>query len=228
MDRKEFFIILWVSVTLIIIGFISYFIVALFGVYYGTDIVKLEHLSHFASYHGYFLALINVFLIGFISYRVYQSTDTFNRFQMNPILDFTVRNIENWFLIHCSNAAARNISIRFGGNFSETEQNEELAISGWIACLSLKGGDEMELKWLKYAVWIEIVYADPTNNIFYKIRHEDLRMSNPIIISSEEMEAVTNDRYNFFDIDMRFEDYFDQKKITKGSYRVFWYKFLRQ
>ncbi|MPR35949.1 hypothetical protein [Salmonirosea aquatica] len=228
MNRKEFLIILWVCVSLITIGFASYIIIALLGVYYGTSRVYLEQISHFASYHGYFLAFVNVILIGFISYRVYQSTDTFNRFQMSPILDFTVKNRENWFLINCSNAAARNISIRFGGKFSKTEQNDEFDISGWIACLSLKGGDEMELKWLKYVVWIEIVYANPTNNIFYKIRYEDLRMSNYCRISSEEMEDIISDRYNFFDVDMRFEKHFDQKKITEESYRIFWYKFLRQ
>lgn len=228
MERKGFLVILWVSLTLVMIGFVSYFIIALFGVYYGTGKVSLEHISYFASYHGYFLALVNVILIGFISYRVYQSTDTFNKFQMSPILDFTVKNRENWFLINCSNAAARNISIRFGGKFNKIADNEESDISGWVACLSLRGGEEMELNWLKYAFWIEVVYANPTNSSFYKSRFEDSRMSNYVRISAEEMEVITNDRYYFFDVDLQFNEHFENTKITKENYRRFWFKSLRQ
>lgn len=209
----KFIKILWVGLGLILLGFASYLIVAVFG-YEGKE---LEQLAYFSTYQGYFLALVNVILVGFISFLVYRSTDSFNKYQMSPILDFSVKQVNTWYLMNCSNAAARNISIRFYGDYGT---------SSWISCLTLAGGGELELKWLRNIIWIEVVYANPTNTIYKLARFDLLHMKDVREITEIEMNQIINDRFEFFNVNLWYDRYFSENVLTIPSYYTFFEKHI--
>lgn len=154
--EKGVILVILLCVTLIILGYVTYMII-----YIRSSDIKISELSNFASYNGYFISLCNLLLIGMIAYLTLETTNSYNNLQTTPLLDLTVDQ-DSWYLINSSNAAARNISVRFGFNRYENKFTQ------WVACYSLNGNEKISLSWLRFADVIEVIYEDAFSRKFYR------------------------------------------------------------
>lgn len=165
--------------------------------------------AYFSSYLSTFVSLSTLILLGPISYFTYKATVAFNNLQSTPLLDFTVRYksgedaTDDWYLINCSHAVARNISVRFsidGQHFSK-----------WVACYALIGGTEIELPWLKFASRIEVYYTDAFSDSYFLMVYENLASEYDIISKSNFHNVLTN-RLNHANLIIKLTEFNSIKK----------------
>ena len=172
------------SITLLFIGLISY--------YNNFDkVISTEpaEWADFATYLSLFVSISNLIFLGVISYITYKTTSTFNNLQTTPLLDFTVKYVDDkdsWYLINCSNASARNISVRF---------HSDNIVSKWVACYSIVGSSELELPWLRFATKIEAAYTDAMSENYFITSYENLTGEFDKI-SKSQFETILPNRLN--------------------------------
>ena len=182
--RRQLILVLLIVFLLLAIGLITYF-----WNFHSNISTKSEDWSNFSHYLDFFVSFASLILIGYVSILTHSinersaatATDNLNasrrfyRYQMMPILDLSVERShqdfyptypDSWYIINCSLAAARNISLKFWIGQQE---------SSCITLYSMSEKAKLELPWLRTASKIQLYYSDATAESFYVFEMEDLR-----------------------------------------------------
>ncbi|MFN6377718.1 MAG: hypothetical protein ACK4WD_00480 [Flavobacteriales bacterium] len=214
--RKLIWIIL-LSIVVIIVGLILYF-----SHFSGKYSDKSDDLSNFATFNGYFLSIINLIILGYISYITFQTTHTYNRLQIRPLLFITLDKPEqiigtfkdSWYVINGAKNAALNLIVRY-----TTDRNSE-AFTKWVSCTSLAESQRLELFWVHWADKIEICFTDLTNERFYSFEFMDYSGKTKEISKQEFSEfmrlAAENRDNNLTHLRDKLEQYISSEKL-KGT-----------
>jgi len=171
---------------------------------------KLDVLSDYATFNGYFLSLVNLILVTVISYLVYDTTHRYNQFQMMPILDLMVKG-DNWHLMNISNVAARNISVRMHSRKSGI-------YSKWVACYSLNGQSKIPLPFIKHTIEIQIAYTDTSLTKHKIITYKDLGVNKIDDLSNTEFQVINSSRVNSADVIIWLKETQDYKSMSSNQY----------
>lgn len=158
------------SIAIISTGLILYF--SHFKGAYSND---AGDWADFATFNGYFLSIINLMILGYISYITFQTTHTFNRLQIRPLLFITLDKPEqitgtfkdSWYVNNGAKNAALNLIVRY-----TTNKNTE-PYTKWVSCTSLAENKRLELFWVHWADKIDICFTDLTNERFYLFEFMD-------------------------------------------------------
>jgi hypothetical protein len=192
--------------NIILITALSAFIIlAGFGLYlyifHNGFSLASDDWGNFGDYISVFINVASLFIVAYISFITNEINQrslnvaasaqidnlAFQERQQQPVLDFAVKRPradyqptyrESWHLINCSNAAARNISLRlFTGN----------EVSFFISLYAVQQNDIIEFPWLRFASRLELVFTDPFDMRFFRLVVENLR-SRMVEISRDEYE----------------------------------------
>jgi hypothetical protein len=183
--------------------------------------MKSEEWANFASFNGYFVNVLSLLIIGYISFITYKATNNFNKLQISPLLYLTidspsqVKNLKDcWYVINGANYPAINLLVRY------TFDRKINEYSKWVSCTSLSGNDKKELFWIHWADKIEICYSDLTQERFYLLEYVDHNAKNKPISEKEYVsnfnDAIANRENNIIALRDKFEDYF-AGEIKKGN-----------
>ena len=83
MNRVNTYVLIAISVIIILIGLILYFNV------FNADFSEAStDWANFAIFNGYFISVISIIILGYISIITYNTTDNFNRLQIKPLIFF--------------------------------------------------------------------------------------------------------------------------------------------
>jgi hypothetical protein len=237
--RRQIWIVLTIVFLIIAVGLTTYFLK-----YHGPESDKSEDWSHFGHYIEVYVSLASLVLIGFVSIitheinerstnianRNLESAEKFQKYQMTPVLDLAVERShqdyyptykDSWFIINCSIAAARNISLKFW--LDETE-------SFYITLYSMGEKSKLELPWLRYARKIQIVYSDATAKTFYEFEMVDLRGNFKEIASEDYVNKRSEKCVNGANVLLDFNDRFLKVKgrpLTNTEYADFFETFKK-
>lgn len=167
---KALILIVLFSVIIFSVGLVLYF--THFSGTYSTD---TNDWADFATFNGYFLSIINLVVLGYISYLTFQATVTFNRLQIRPLLFLTVDKPEQikepfkdtWYASNGAKNVAINLIVRY-----TTNRNTE-PYTKWVSCVSLAENHRLELFWIHWADKIEISFSDLTGERFYLFEFMD-------------------------------------------------------
>jgi len=168
--RKLIWIIISVCILIISAGLIIFF--SHFNQGYSND---RSVWGDFATFNGYFLSIVNLIILGYISYVTFQTTHTFNRLQIRPLLFITLDKPEqitgafkdSWYVSNGAKNAALNIIVRYTLN-----RNTE-PFTKWVACTSLGENHRLELFWVHWADKIDICFTDINNERYYLFEFMD-------------------------------------------------------
>jgi hypothetical protein len=227
------------SIVLIIVSLIiSAGLVTYFYKYHGPASNKSEDWSNFAHYMDLYISFASLILIGFISIltheinersteiarRSLESTARFYRNQMTPILDLSVERSsvdyfptyqDSWWIMNCSIATARNISLKFWMGSRE---------SFCITLYSMAEKIKLELPWLKYASKIKLYYSDANSESYYVFEMENIR-GTITELNESQFRAIREERYvNVADVMLDFNGKFLKVKgrpLTEPEYTDF-------
>jgi hypothetical protein len=181
-----------VSVLLTLIPMLVFIVAVIVAHFKANEPLTLQELADFATFSGYFSGLANLILIGLLSYLVYQTTVKINNFQMATVLDFQVHPDDHWFMVNCGNATVRNISIRFNIGTEWTK---------WIACYTLAGGKDRDLKWIRFASEIQVAYCDFQMKDFNLMDYSNLQVQQIRHITKSDFSSILQNRTNAIDLD---------------------------
>lgn len=131
--------------------------------------------ADFATFNGYFISIVNLIVLGYISIITYEATKAFNRLQIRPLLFITLDKPEqiqgafkdSWYAVNGAKHPALNLIVRFS-----TDRNSN-SFTKWASCTSLNENQRLELFWIHWADKIEISYSDLTSEKFYKFEFMD-------------------------------------------------------
>ena len=178
----------------------------------------------FGDYANALLNVISIILLTWIGVITYKTTHAFNQLQIVPLLDFLVSKAEtecgkapdSWYLTNCSNAAARNIRLKFYVQTDKTKFE-----SRWIACYSLNGNKQLELPWIRATARIVVVYCDTLEESFFRLEYQKLR-GKPVQIKKSEYEKImaSTTTANYIDLMNNFENHVDVN-IKAGTPDIF-------
>ena len=204
------------SIVIVSVGLILYF-THFNGMY--TD--SGSYWFNFATFNGYFLNIINLIILGYISYVTYQTTYTFNRLQIRPLLFITLDKPEqitgvfkdSWYVTNGAKNAALNLIVRF-----TTKRNLE-PFTKWVSCTSIAENQRLELFWVHWADKIEISFTDLTSERFYLFEFMDYNGQTREIsrqhYSDFMQQAANNRNNNMTHLRDKFEQYISSEK-AKG------------
>ena len=147
--------------------------------------------ADFATFNGYFLSIINLIVLGYISYLTFQASLTFNRLQIRPLLFLSVDKPEQikgafkdtWYASNGAKNAAINLVVRY-----TTNRNSE-PYTKWVSCVSLAENHRLELFWIHWADKIEISFSDLTSERFYLFEFMDY---------TGQTTEISRERYSSF------------------------------
>lgn len=167
----------------------------------------LISIGAYATYGSFILGVVNIVVVGFLSYMVYNATRLYNEYQMTPMLDFSKKERGAWSIINCSDAPARNIYLRFNFNYEALVGKEKMFFqSKWVSCYSLTGRSELQLNWLLFADKIELIFSNSYNREFYKCTYENHQVGETQVITKGDFDRfISNpafsdkltERFNF-------------------------------
>jgi hypothetical protein len=168
-----------------------------------------SHWGAFGDYANTLLNVVNIVLLTWIGIITYRTTLAFNRLQITPLIDFIVSGSnsfnefipDTWYMINCSEAAARNIHVRFHiGN--------ELT-SKWINSYALQGKDKLEFIWMRYASKIEVLYCDTLATNYYQLIYENNRGTPKRITKKKYDNALKSNVISYADVNLNFKNHAD-------------------
>lgn len=206
----------WIIIALIIF----LFLVPLFMLLTNTVFqVKFTEWSNIATFCTYFVTIINLILIGYISYLAYKTSDSYNNLIIKPILylvnkestKFNIKGQNAWYVVNGAKHSAMNLLVRYN-------LTEEGKFTKWVACNSLGENQETELFFILNANKIEICYTDITSKKYYRLDFKDFSgVINDINEDCYKMylkEAVS-DKCNIAKINDEFKDFYDGINVEK-------------
>lgn len=183
---------IFLAIFITIIGAISYFIKFNNG-WSDSD----ESWGNFAVYISLFINVSTLLILGAISLNTFRTTDNFNELHTTPLLDLSLESLDNtnghqvlnipdsWFIINCTDAVARNVTLKFWiGDIQSIR----------IACYAILGKSKLALPWLRYASRIQIHYSDAFTGRYFVLDYQNLR-GDPVRITQEEFQAVMSEHY---------------------------------
>lgn len=210
---KLIFWIVILSIAIIVVGLIFYF--THFNNAYSS---ASGDWANFATFNGYFLSIVNLIVLGYISFITYQTTQAFNRLQIRPLLFITLNKPEqirevfkdSWFVNNGAKNAALNLIVRY-----TTNRNGE-PFTKWVSCTSLGENQRMELFWIHWADKIEICFTDLSGERFYLFAFVDYN-GHTIEINNKEysdflQQAVDNRDNNMTSLRDKLEGYINSQK----------------
>ena len=127
----------------------------------------------FGDYLNPFLTLISVILLGYISIRANQITETFQHIQLLPHLYLSmekssiVPNDEDWIIRNGYEAPAINILVRMTFN-----RNSGI-YTKWVNCFSLAKELKKEMPWIRWADEIQVMCSDISSVRHFGIIYRD-------------------------------------------------------
>lgn len=210
---------IWIIISSIVI--ISLGLILYFTHFSGGYSDKGNDWSDFATFNGYFLSIINLVILGYISYVTFQTTHAFNRLQIRPLLFITLDKPEqiigtfkdSWYVTNGAKNAALNLIVRYS-----TNRNTE-AFTKWVSCTSLAENQRLELFWIHWADKIEICFTDLANERFYSFEFMDYIGQTKEITRDQYLaflqEAVNNRDNNMTHLRDKLEQYIVAEK-AKG------------
>ncbi|QOI97505.1 MAG: hypothetical protein HRU69_08390 [Flammeovirgaceae bacterium] len=161
---------LGISITILLGGLILYF--SHFNNGYADN---SDGWADFATFNGYFLSIVNLIVLGYISLITYEATKAFNRLQIRPLLFITLDKPEqikgifkdSWFAVNGAKNPALNLIVRY------TTDRKTNSFTKWVSCTSLNENQRLELFWIHWADKIEICFSDLTSERFYRFEFMD-------------------------------------------------------
>jgi hypothetical protein len=231
--RRKIWIVIIIVFLILTFGLTTYFLK-----YHGPESDKSEDWSHFGHYIEVYVSLASLVLIGFVSIITHEineratkiasqnleASKKFQRIQTMPILDLTVERSHNdffptypdsWYVINCSIAAARNISVKFWMGSTE---------SCYISLYAMGEKAKLELPWIRYASKIQLLYSDPISEAFYLFEMQNLR-GTINEINTDEFNIRRQEQYfNGTDVMINFRNKFLSVKgraLTNAEYAEF-------
>ena len=229
MKKLKFLWIIVISILIIISGFILYFSgsILLYLVDYNSHISDISSdLANFAIFNNYFLGLISLILLGYISFITYRTTNNFYNIQLRPLVFATLDKPEriqknhnnlSWYVVNGAKSPALNLIVRFS--------KDPHRYTKWVACTSLAEKQRLELFWVRPALKIEICYSDVTEENFYFYEYQDLSGKTKKIEKSEYMtyweEAKKNGDNNLVRIYEKYMRYITEADPFKNYFDRF-------
>jgi len=214
-SMKVFGLILIISLLILSGGFFLYF-----SHFNGQYSSKVDDWANFATFNGYFVNVLTLLILGYISFITYKATNNFNKLQIRPLLYLTVdypQQIKNtfkdsWYVVNGANYPAINLLVRF------TQDRQSQTFSKWVSCTSLSGTDKKELFWVHFADVIEICYSDLTEEKFYLLEYKDYNGKIKPISKTEYAanlsEAITNRANNITHLRDKFEKFIHDQRVS--------------
>lgn len=207
---KEYYkelILISIPLIIIIVGLILYFI------NYNSDFsANSNDWANFAIFNGYFINVISMLIIGYISFLTFQTTQSFHKLQIQPLLYLTVdtpQRIANsifkdsWYVLNAAKYPAINLLVRYCRDSNKYTK--------WVSCTSLAENQKIELFWIQYANKIEICFTDITKEKFYLFEFQDYNGKTKEIKKDEYQqnlnEAFDNRDNNITNLRDKFEKY---------------------
>ncbi|SEW40461.1 hypothetical protein SAMN05428988_5306 [Chitinophaga sp. YR573] len=202
----------------------------------------------FGDYLNPVLTFISILLIGFITIRANEITESFNRlehdlssrannvtlsytqiqlqpqlFLINSILPLSkIQDDESWIIKNAYEAPAINILVRM--KFDRSSQ----AFTKWVNCFSLERDSSLELLWLRHSNVIELIWTDILGTSFFKIEYKDLTGIIEIYSSAgyeeAKREAIKQKNNSFLNrdfIEFTKKNNIDTSKLTRGQFDNF-------
>ena len=192
---KKFIGLIIISGLIILIGLLIYF---------SKHNLSLSNISedwaNFAIYNGYFLSIVNVLILGYISFITYQTTYRFNKLQNQPLIYLNVDIPEmvkneyikdSWYVSNGAKSSAVNLLVRYWINSTNCTK--------WVSCTSLAEKQRLELFWIKFAYRIDICFTDITEDNFYILEFKDMHGITTEIKKEKyyfNLEEAKNNRKN--------------------------------
>lgn len=219
MNRVNTYVLIAISVIIILIGLILYFNV------FNADFSEAStDWANFAIFNGYFISVISIIILGYISIITYNTTDNFNRLQIKPLIFLTLDKpdkvqpeflIDSWFVENGSKSPAMNLLVRHWTNAT--------TYTRWISCTSLSEKQRLELFWVRFANKIEICFSDVTEKNYYLLEFQNIYGKISQINKDEYLkfleEAKNNSGNNIITLHDKFRQYISSvKNLTVTNY----------
>ncbi len=216
---RNLILIIIFSIIIIAIGLVLY--LSRFNSFYSSS---SEVWANFATFNGYFLSIINLIILGYISFITFRTTHIFNRLQVRPLLFITLDKPEQitgifkdcWFINNGAKNAALNLIVRY-------TTNRNKPFTKWISCTSLGENQRLELFWVHRADKIEICFSDLNNEKFYSFEFMDYNGQTREITKKQYdiylQQAVDNRDNNMTHLRDKFEKYISQEVNPMENYK---------
>lgn len=171
--------------TLLICSLMLYFYVFHYGLSKETG-----DWANFAVFHGYFINIGTLMLIGYISFLTYKTTNRFNQLQHLPILFFTSEqskllpdhSFNTYYIRNGSSASALNVIVRY-------RISREGSFSKWVSCTPIAPDSALEIPWVNYPDTIQVCYSDFTAENYFLYHYEDFVGKNQNL-SSKDFDKI--------------------------------------
>lgn len=200
MNGIKFLWLIIISALIIVGGFLLYFLgsILLYLADYNSNISDISSdLANFATFNSYFIGLISVIILGYISFITYRTTNKFNRLQLRPLLFITLdkpEKIQNefinesWYVENGAKSPALNLIVRFSKDAGKYTK--------WVSCTSLAEKQRLELFWIRPALKIEICYSDIMEENYYLFEFQDLHGKTKELGKSEYLQYSNEAKKN--------------------------------
>jgi hypothetical protein len=193
----------------------------LYFTHFNTSFSKVSNdWANFATFNSYFVSVISVIILGYISVITYKTTDNFNRLQIKPLLFLAldkpekVQNefiIDSWYVENGAKSPAMNLLVRYS--------TDKDTFTKWVSCTSLAEKQRLELFWVRYAHKIEISFSDITEKNYYLLEFQDIHGKTRQIKKEEYLDyldkAKKNSNNNIINIHDKFRQYINS--FEKGD-----------
>lgn len=208
---------LLLSISIIVAGLILYF-----THFSRTFSNNASDWADFAAFNSYFLSIVTLIILGYISLLTFRTTHAFNRLQIKPLIFITLEKPEqitgqfkdSWYVNNGAKNAALNLIVRY------TTNRKSEPFTKWVSCTSLAENRKLELFWIHWADKIEICFSDLTDDRFYLFEFMDY-YGHTREISRENFytylkEAADNRTNNMTHLRDKLEQYISVEK-AKGN-----------
>lgn len=212
--KFPFWKIIVLSLIIILAGLILYF--THFRFRFSSD---SNAWSNFAIFNGYFLSIVNLVILGYISFITFQTTQAYNNLLIKPLVYINLDGPEEikssvkdcWYVNNGAKYPALNLIVRY----TFLDQNIKKCTK-WVLCTSLAESQRLELFWIHWADKIEICYTDLTEAKCYLYEFANYQ-GKTIEITKEQYfdyqkEALDNKKNNITHIRDLLESYLNEQK----------------
>ena len=206
-----------ISIAIIAVGLILYK-----SHFNGAYSENSDDWANFATFNGYFLSIINLMILGYISYITFQTTHAFNRLQIRPLLFITLNKPEqitgafkdSWYVNNGAKNVALNLIVRYATD------RKTGAYTKWVSCTSLAENQRLELFWVHWSDTIQICFNDLTNEHVYLFEFMDYSGQTREISREQYLtytkQASENRDNNMTHLRDKFEQYIADER-AKGT-----------
>lgn len=200
-----------ISILILVCGLILYF--THFNNNYANN---SNEWADFATFNSFFLSIVNLIVLGYISHITYELTKAFNRLQIRPLLFITLDKPEqiqgkfkdSWFAVNGAKYPALNLIVRY------TTDRKSNSFTKWVSCTSLGENQRLELFWIHWADKIEICFGDLTSERFYKFEFMDYLGQTKEIARKEYLEKLKEAEDNRDNNVTHLRDKFEKYLVT--------------